>query len=71
MLPRHDAEGEAAGLGASDLHQHPPAQHTESTNIAPSSLTVAKKFKMFKISGSATQGCERHFQNRVVIYIAP
>lgn len=61
----------AAGLGAPDLHQHLPAQHTESINIPPSSLTVAKKFKIFKISGSAMQVCKWHFQKRVVIYIAP
>lgn len=65
---QRDAEGEAAGLGAPDLCQHPPAQCPESTNTVPSRLRVAEKFK---ISGSATQGCEWHFQKPVVIYIAP
>ena len=47
----------------------PMAQHTESTNFTPSSLTVEKKFKMFKITGSAPQGSKQHFRNHIVIYI--
>lgn len=56
--------GEAAGLGAPRSLPARPAQLPESTNIAPSGLTVGKKFEMFemfKISGSVSKAAQMAF----------
>lgn len=65
LVPLHSEvlEGRLLGWGP-QISTSTPAQLPESTNIAPSSITLGKKFKMFemfKISGSVSKAAQMAF----------